>query len=431
MNRIADSIEKYILKHHLMIKGGIYLVGLSGGADSVALTCLLRRLGYRIHAAHCNFQLRGSESIRDEKFCKEFANKLGIPIHIVRFDTVSYALSHKVSIEMAARDLRYDFFERTRRETGAKGICVAHHKDDQVETVLLHLVRGTGIDGLLGMKPQNGFILRPLLEVSRHELVEYLDEIGQDYIVDSSNLTDEDINPAFKEHVIRMTEHLGEAQLVIDNSFRQDKETYMIKSDSYDWNKVKSLVSPAFFLWKLLSPKGFNRSQIAEMVSNHKGTATWYSAENVVVINQNILQVLNRAEWESDLSPVLIPSSGSYVVGKRLFKFMESDISVDFIVPKAPNHVCVSRDKIGFPLTIRHVKDGDRFTPFGMKGTKLVSDYLKDVKAAPQSRRQQLVVTDSVGHIIWLVGYRIDDHYKIRKGSTAVALSIEYDESIS
>ena len=446
MSRIADSIEKYILKHHLMIKEEIYLVGLSGGADSVALTCLLHRLGYRIHAAHCNFQLRGSESIRDEKFCKEFADKLGVPIHIVRFDTPSYALSHKVSIEMAARDLRYDFFEQTRRETGAKGICVAHHKDDQVETVLLHLVRGTGIDGLLGMKPQNGFILRPLLEVSRHELVEYLHEIGQDYIVDSSNLTDdvqrnklrlniipalEDINPAFKEHVIRMTEHLGQAQLVIDNSFRQDKETCMIKPDSYDWNKVKSLVSPAFFLWKLLSPKGFNRSQIAEMVSNHKGTATWYSAENVVVINQNILQVLNRAEWESDLSPVLIPSSGLYVVGKRLFKFMESDISADFIVPKAPNHVCVSRDKIGFPLTIRHVKDGDRFTPFGMKGTKLVSDYLKDVKAAPQSRRQQLVVTDSVGHIIWLVGYRIDDHYKIRKGSTAVALSIEYDESIS
>ena len=197
---------------------------------------------------------------------------------------------------MAARDLRYDFFEQTRRETGAKGICVAHHKDDQVETVLLHLVRGTGIDGLLGMKPQNGFILRPLLEVSRHELVEYLDEIGQDYIVDSSNLTDdvqrnklrlniipplEDINPAFKEHVIRMTEHLGQAQLVIDNSFRQDKESCMIKPDSYDWNKVKSLVSPAFFLWKLLSPKGFNRSQIAEMVSNHKGTATWYSTEKL------------------------------------------------------------------------------------------------------------------------------------------------------
>ena len=162
MYRIADSIEKYIFQHHLMIKGETYLVGLSGGADSVALICLLHSLGYRVHAAHCNFQLRGSESNRDEMFCKNLADKLDIPFHIVRFDTTSYATLNKVSIEMAARDLRYAFFEQTRKEIRAKGICVAHHKDDQVETILLNMSRGTGLNGLLGMKPKNGFVLNSI-----------------------------------------------------------------------------------------------------------------------------------------------------------------------------------------------------------------------------------------------------------------------------
>ena len=446
MHRIADSIEKYIFQHHLMIKGETYLVGLSGGADSVALICLLHRLGYRVHAAHCNFQLRGSESNRDEMFCKNLADKLDIPFHIVRFDTASYATLNKVSIEMAARDLRYSFFEQTRKEIRAKGICVAHHKDDQVETVLLNMSRGTGLNGLLGMKPKNGFVLRPLLDVSRQELIAYLDQIGQDYIVDCSNFVDdvqrnklrlniipelENVNSAFKEHVIRMTEHLGEAQLIIDDAFCKDKQYCTISANLYDWNKIKTLISPSFFLWKLLSEKGFNRCQIAEMTHTHADTTMWYSEEYVVMINQSVLQVVERTEWDSEVSPVQVSALGEYLVGNKRFTFGESEILPDFIVPKDKAHVCVNREKIGFPLIIRRINEGDRFAPFGMKGTKLISDYLKDIKANPLSRRKQLVVTDCRGKIIWLVGCRIDERYKIIKGSTTMSLSIEYTEEES
>lgn len=443
MQNIAYCIEQYIRKHNLMNERETYLTGLSGGADSVALTCILHQLGYRIEVVHCNFKLRGYESNRDEDFCKAFARELNIPIHITHFDTVGYASSHKVSIEMAARDLRYRFFEQTRKETGAAGICVAHHKDDQVETVLLHLVRGTGLDGLLGMKPQNGFIIRPLLHVSRHEILNYLEQTGQSYVTDSTNLVAdvqrnklrlnvipllENINASFKEHVIRMTEHLEEVNRVVDNAFVHDNKSCKVKAGTYNLHKIKQLVSPSLFLWKLLSGKEFNRNQITEMLEYHEGTATWYTTEYVVVISRNTLQVLNRTEWEASLNPVEVTGVGQYKAGNKLFTFDECDITPLFIVPKAREMACVNREKINFPLIIRRLKEGDYFMPFGMKGTKLVSNYLKDIKCSPQQRREQLVVTDMDGHIIWLAGHRIDDRYRLNIDGDHRALFIKYSD---
>ena len=444
MQNIVCCIEEYIRKHNLMNKRETYLTGLSGGADSIALTCILQQLGYHIQAAHCNFQLRDSESNRDEDFCRQFAEKLNIPIHIIRFDTANYALSHKVSIEMAARDLRYRFFEQIRKEINAGGICVAHHEDDQVETILLHLVRGTGLDGLLGMKPKNGFILRPLLPVSRHDLLDYLKQIGQNYVTDSSNLIAdvqrnklrlnvipllENINTSFKKHVIRMSRHLEEAGRVIDNTFKRDREDCLLRSETYDWYKIKQLASPSLFLWKLLSDKGFNRNQITEMLNYHEGTSTWYSADYVIVISRNVLQVLNRAEWETGISPIDVPEEGQYEVGKKLFRFEKYNVTPDFNIPKIKETACVNGEKISFPLMIRRVKAGDQFTPFGMKGTKLVSNYLKDIKCNPKQRREQLVVTDMDGHIIWLAGHRIDDRYRLNIDTDHTALIIKYSDT--
>lgn len=185
---ITQSVAQYIGKHHLLDKQGIHLVALSGGADSVALLLVLRDLGYDLHATHCNFHLRGNESDRDEQFCVQICEKLGVPLHRAHFDTHVYAEAHHVSIEMAARELRYQYFRQLKDDIKAKDICVAHHRDDQAETVLMNLMRGAGVQGLTGMAPLNDDIARPLLCVSRQEIEAYLEEKGQDYVTDSTNL---------------------------------------------------------------------------------------------------------------------------------------------------------------------------------------------------------------------------------------------------
>ena len=169
--RFLDRISDFIGKHQLLSRDGLHLVALSGGADSVALLRVLCHLGYRVEAAHCNFHLRGEESDRDEEFVKDLCQKLNIPLHLIHFETAEYASLHQVSIEMAARELRYGYFRQLRDDIGAETVCVAHHRDDAVETLLMNLLRGAGIHGLTGIRPRNGHIVRPLLGVSRQEIL--------------------------------------------------------------------------------------------------------------------------------------------------------------------------------------------------------------------------------------------------------------------
>ncbi len=171
---MLKKIAHFIEQHKLLSKDKKYIVALSGGADSVCLLLVLQRLGYDVEAAHCNFKLRGEEADRDEQFCVELCKKNDIKIHLVHFDTNFYAISHKISIEMAARELRYSYFENIRRDIGADAVCVAHHQNDCAETVILNLVRGTGIQGLAGIQPKRDNIVRPLLCVSRDEIESFL-----------------------------------------------------------------------------------------------------------------------------------------------------------------------------------------------------------------------------------------------------------------
>jgi tRNA(Ile)-lysidine synthase len=187
-NEIVGRVGAFIRQRQLLAVDALHLVALSGGADSVALLLILRSLGYKVEAVHCNFHLRAEESDRDERFVCRLCQKTGTPIHLTHFDTRTYADLHKVSIEMAARELRYRYFDQLRGDVGADRICVAHHRDDAVETLLMNLMRGTGVHGLTGIRAENGHVVRPLLCLSRKEIEGYLKEIGQDYVVDSTNL---------------------------------------------------------------------------------------------------------------------------------------------------------------------------------------------------------------------------------------------------
>ena len=240
INSFVDRVRRFASVHELFVYGGKYIVALSGGADSVSLLFVLKHLehelGIDVEAAHCNFHLRGAESVRDEEFCKQLCGRLDVPLHLIHFDTQAYADLHRVSIEMAARDLRYGYFENLRRDIEAQDICVAHHRDDSVETVLLNLVRGTGLRGLRGIQPRNGNIIRPLLSLSREDIVQYLDALGESYVTDSTNLHNDvkrnkirldvmpllrELNPSVSQSIFETSLRVTEALKIFDEAIQR------------------------------------------------------------------------------------------------------------------------------------------------------------------------------------------------------------------
>jgi len=422
-------------------RSSCFILALSGGPDSVALLRMILDEGYNVEAAHCNFHLRGAESDRDEAFCKNLCEKLGVKLHLVHFDTKEFAQLRGISIEMAARELRYRWFTQLAQDTGAEGVCIAHHSDDQVETILLNMLRGTGLKGLLGMKRKNGIFLRPLLGVSRNEILQYLDAIGQDYVTDSTNLEDdvqrnklrldvipllEKVTPAAKQNILRMADNLGDVAEVVKQSLEDARQRCAMATRSgkaYSLKMIRSYASPRLLLWYLVSDHGFNREQATEMLSSTEGGRIWTSQQTVAVISNNTLFLYARAAWETPLPTLRIPEEGLYSFHNGNFL-----ITIAEAIPPQPskerNIATLDADTATFPLTLRPALAGDRFVPFGMNGSKLVSDYLKGRKVEPLERHQQLVVTNSNGQIMWLVGRTVDERFKIA-GSTKKVLTIE------
>ena len=437
---MRKTIAKLDCKH-LLRKEGKYLVALSGGADSVFLTHVLHRLGYAIDAAHCNFHLRGEESDRDEAFCKNLCKRLGIALHIVHFDTKTYADLHKVSIEMAARDLRYNYFEQLRKDIGADGICVAHHMEDSVETILLNIIRGTGLNGLTGISPRNGYILRPMLNVTRKEIEQYLDACGEEYVTDSTNLEAvalrnkirlevmpllKIINPSVCEDIAKMSVRLTEASKVMDAAM-QNAANRVCNDNIIDTGKLLNEVSPEMVLFHILSPYGFQPAQIENISSSLtclKTGSTWKSDSHELLFNRGslIIEKINNPETRE----YKIPETGTYNLGDGLrISVKMVDIDDGFVIPKTSDTVAVDAEKVRFPLTIRHAANGDRFIPFGMKGSKLISDYLTDKKKTLFEKRQQRVITDAEGRVVWLIGERTDNRFRITgQSKKAVILSV-------
>ena len=418
-----SKVAEFVKKHKLLDINELYLVALSGGADSVALLIMLHEAGYRVHAAHCNFHLRGDESDRDEVFCVSLCERLGVELHRVHFDTRTYAEIHKVSIEMAARELRYKWFEQLRADIGAAGICVAHHRDDSVETVLMNLVRGTGLRGLCGIQPRHGFILRPLLSVSREELEAYLANKGQGYVTDSTNLKADvmrnkirlnilpmlrELNPAVSENIHRTAEHMTEAQRVLDGI----TEPYR-HCKSLDLSELTKYGSSEYIVFEWLKNYGFNGSQIDQIVNADIGSIFTSSAGIDLLVDRQRLIV------EPSLKPMkkmVIPEDGKYIIGDVAFRIRKCSPYIS----KQKDLATLDASKVLFPLTVRRVEEGDRMVPFGMKGSKLLSDLMTDLKMTLFEKRRQLVIVDAQGGIVWAVGLRTDQRVAVTEETTEV-----------
>ena len=453
-----DRVRRFASVHELFVYGGKYIVALSGGADSVSLLFVLKHLehelGIGVEAAHCNFHLRGAESVRDEEFCKQLCDRLSVPLHLIHFDTQAYADLHRVSIEMAARDLRYGYFENLRRDIEAQDICVAHHRDDSVETVLLNLVRGTGLRGLRGIQPRNGNIIRPLLSLSREDIVQYLDALGESYVTDSTNLHNDvkrnkirldvmpllrELNPSVSQSIFESSLRVGEALKVFDEAMKRSIADVTATSPSHHLTispphhlvisveRLKQQPSPEYTLHEILSSYGFTSAQIEQIY----GSLDTCSAGKIIAsdshelaFDRGSLLVHPRTNVADSARSMRIPETGTYVFSDSLkIKVAAEDCGDDYVPSRAADCVCLDASDIKFPLTLRHIEQGDRFVPFGMNGMKLVSDYLTDRKKNVFEKRAQLVVTDAQQRIVWLVGERTDNRFRISK-ETSKALRL-------
>ena len=429
---LSRKVGQYIAEKHLLDDTSAVLVALSGGADSVALLCVLLELGYKVEAAHCNFHLRGGESDRDETFCKDLCRKRNVPLHIAHFDTHAYAELHKVSIEMAARDLRYNYFSQLLRDLSLGAVCVAHHKDDSVETFLLNLLRGTGIEGLKGIAPKNGDKVRPLLCADREEILAYLSSIGQNFVVDSTNLEDDvqrnkvrlnvipllrQINPAACRNIAKAAERISDTLPVIDAAMSEAKGRVCSEANGMtviDIARLQSEISPEIILWNVLKDKGFSPS-LVERIASMRDARTgreWTSATHTLTVDRGFILVapLSKKPQKS----LRVPETGTYIYDETVkFSFTLTPIDAGFAVSRDADCVCLDAADIRFPLTVRPVRNGDSFVPFGMRGRKLLSDFLTDRKVSLVEKRRQLVVADSDERILWVAGIRPDNRFRI------------------
>lgn len=434
MQKFIHRIEDFISRNHLLEKDDKYLVALSGGADSVTLLWVLHELGYQIEACHCNFQLRGAESDRDEQFCVQLCEQLVIPLHRIHFDTRLYAEVHKESIELAARNLRYRYFAQLKEDVEADGICVAHHQDDTVETVLINLIRGAGIQGLTGIPAKNGDILRPLLCVDRKEILAYLEEKGQDYVTDSTNLVDDvvrnkirlniipmlkEINPAASKNIAQAAHHLEEANKMLSSiaicGEKSEDGTIRVAVQ-----EIESAASAEYALYSSISPYGFRGKAITEILASlHSTGKTWTSETHQLVIDRDC--ILIREKQTEVFQGMKIPETGCYVLprGEKI-KLSIREREIDFSPSKEKFLITLDADAVTFPLHLRLAQNGDTFHPFGMKGKKLVSDYLTDRKKNLFEKQSQLVLEDAKGQIIWVVGERTSELCKIKEDTKKI-----------
>ena len=331
---MKKKVADFIGKHGLLSREGLHLVALSGGADSVALLLILKDLGYRLEAAHCNFHLRGEESNRDEAFVKKLCQEQGVPLHLIHFDTMEYANLHQVSVEMSARDLRYGYFRQLRQDIGAEKVCVAHHRDDAVETLLMNLMRGSGVHGLTGIRACNGEIVRPLLEVSRQEIEAYLHSIGQDYVMDSTNLVDdvvrnkirlnvlpllEQINPNVEENIGKTARFMQESERVITAAVDEQKRVLIAcdkntETESVSIQKLQQLPSPELFLHEWLSKKGFNTTQVEQLAEHLEGVSgrAFETQDYTLLIDREQLVLAPRK------MPMKSPTAATRTVAARI-----------------------------------------------------------------------------------------------------------------
>ena len=428
----------FIKKNRLFLKTDRVLLAVSGGIDSVVMADLFYNGGFTFGIAHCNFGLRGKESDAEEDFTRKLAVRYRVPFFTRRFKTTEYAEGRRISVQMAARELRYQWFEEIRTSGKFDFIATAHHLDDQVETFLINLLRGTGISGLHGILPKQGFIIRPVLFAFRNDIAEYARVHCISYREDSSNREDkyirnkirlkiipqlEELNPDFRKtltseiKILRGWEEIGKKEIErkISGLMKKQKGRTII-----DIKALKNSSPHELYAWEILSSYGFNSSVVADILANLNGKSgrTFLSPTHRAITYRNTL-IIQPTPCGKD-EPVRLISEKTKSISRPLkLKFAILVNRKNIPIPGGKEFASLDYDKLTFPLEVRKWQPGDSFHPFGMKGKKKVSNLLIDEKVSLPDK-ENIYVLCSSGKIAWVIGRRIDQRFRIASKTTRI-----------
>ena len=432
-----SKFQNHIVSRFPFLAEKKLFLAVSGGLDSMVLLHLLKQLPYEIAVLHCNFQLRGLESFGDQTFVENYCDQNNIPVFTTQFDTEAFAKDYKLSTQVAARELRYSWFYELLEEKDFDYILTAHHADDNLETFIINLSRGTGLDGLSGIPEQNDKIIRPILPFSREEILKYAEENKIDWREDSSNTSNKylrnkirhdlvpilkELNPNFLNAFQKTQSYLQESQVMVeDASIMIYQQVAKEAGDDihFDLKKLKKLPNYKTYLYQWLHEFGFLAwNDIYDLVNGQSGKQV-FSAEFRLLKNRDTLI----------LSPI------SEMSEKEQFEINENEKEVNFplklklcnvghITIDSNKAIFVDADKIQFPLVLRKWNEGDVFHPFGMHGkSKKVSKLFKDEKLSLIEKEQTWILC-SDDQIVWVVGIRQDERFRIKNTSNKI-LKIE------
>ena len=431
---MKNKVQQFITEKSLFVREDKLILGISGGADSVCLMHVFLELGYSFELAHCNFNLRGEESDADEYFVKDLAKEHQLKVHIKQFDTLVYAAENKISTQMAARDLRYAWFEKLRIKSNAKYLAIAHHANDDVETFFINLVRGSGLKGFLGIKEKNNAIVRPLLSVSRLEIEQYLKDRGLVFREDSSNASVKYLRNKIRHELIPLLAQMNPSiQQTVKDEMRildgvaqiyASKVEEVRKDLTQEKNGIVQLEISALlalnplhsYLYELLSVYGFSYVEpISKALQGQSGKQFFSSTHQLVVDRENIfISLLNKENEVFEITEKTI----SLVYPLEInFKVM-----ADKTIIYDNNIAQLDVEKLKFPLTLRKWKEGDKFIPLGMKKFKKLSDFFIDSKFSIIDKQEQWLLCSGVD-IVWVLGCRIDERYKLESNTKKVYIA--------
>jgi len=393
---------------------------------------LFHQSGIRFDIAHCNFSLRGEESDGDEMLVRTLADRLKVTLHVKKFDTSSYAAREGVSIQMAARDLRYEWFMQLAQETGYNKIAIAHNLNDQAETFFINLLRGTGIAGLRAMKPMHEGYIRPLLSFTREEIENFASENDCLFREDSSNASDKYLRNKIRHHLMPLLkefqpeiypifsenlERIAETEKVFLNEIERQRKKILHVSGTRQMVSIEplKLLDPIqTYLFEFIKPFGFNESTVSQLVSvlNDIPGKVFLSPTHRLIKDRDFLIIEPLSELKIDNPEVLIDENTLRLDVPFDLEFKNINRHQFTAFNPSPLIAWLDKDKLKFPLCLRRMHTGDRFRPIGMKGFRKLSDFLTDLKIPLPDKQNTWVITSGID-IVWVVGYRIDDRYKV------------------
>ncbi|GAB2561482.1 tRNA lysidine(34) synthetase TilS [Spirosoma areae] len=430
---IERNFLGYINDNKLFNSTDCVLLAVSGGVDSVVMAELFHRTQQPFAIAHVNFSMRGAESDNDALFVKNKAEQYGVPFHLTRFATAAVAAERGISIQMAARELRYDWFAQVLQEHAYACVATAHHQNDVLETIVLNLTRGTGLAGLHGIAPRQNAIVRPLLFANRDQLLAYAEAQSLAYREDSSNADDKyarnrirhhvvpvltDLNPGLWQTMPRTVERLRAAETLmqseLDRSWRETMEQQNEKK-LLPIAKLLALSELSFRLAEWLRPFGFTTDQarlMAESLAQPVGQQFLSATHRITHERNGLLLESLPTQIDYEITLTDWPTTPVAVTDRFELTIELFDKPTDFTPPTDPNMACLDADRLAFPLTIRPWRQGDRFRPLGLNGHKLVSDVLNDLKLS-RSEREQTAVLLSGDEIVWIIGLRIGHSFRV------------------